>query len=239
MVMARRLAEPMAARGGGHIVFVSSLAGKVASGGGSVYSATKFGLRGFAHGAARGPARPGVGVSVVLPGFIRDAGMFHDADVELPPLRRHARRPTTSPRRSCARSSTTARRSTSRPFALRRGRRLRRARARALGAGPAPARRREGGRGHGPRPARQARLTATSSPRVVRPEAEQLPRSARRRPRAFVLDLAGDLGEAGEDLVREPRPVAVLDGRGATRARRPRRSRAPRARSAARRGPAC
>ncbi len=84
MVMARRLAEPMAARGGGHIVFVSSLAGKVASGGGSVYSATKFGVRGFAH-ALREDLRPaGIGVSVVLPGFIRDSGMFHEADVKLP-----------------------------------------------------------------------------------------------------------------------------------------------------------
>ena len=86
MVMARRLAEPMAARDGGHIVFVSSLAGKTASGGGSVYSATKFGLRGFAH-ALREDLRPsGVGVSVVLPGFIRDSGMFADAGVKLPPF---------------------------------------------------------------------------------------------------------------------------------------------------------
>ena len=84
MVMARRLAEPMAARGFGHIVFVSSLAGKVASGGGSVYSATKFGVRGFAHGLREDLRGAGVGVSVVLPGFIRDSGMFHDADVELP-----------------------------------------------------------------------------------------------------------------------------------------------------------
>jgi len=84
MVMARRLAEPMAARGAGHLVFVSSLSGKVASGGGSVYSATKFGLRGFAHGLREDLRGAGVGVSVVLPGFIRDGGMFHDADVELP-----------------------------------------------------------------------------------------------------------------------------------------------------------
>ncbi len=84
MVMARRLAEPMAARGAGHIVFVSSLAGKAASGGGSVYSATKFGVRGFAHGLREDLRGAGVGVSVVLPGFIRDSGMFHDADVELP-----------------------------------------------------------------------------------------------------------------------------------------------------------
>jgi short-subunit dehydrogenase len=86
MVMARRLAEPMAARGGGHILFVSSLAGKAASGGGSVYSATKFGLRGFAHALREDLRRSGVGVSVVLPGFIRDSGMFHDAGVKLPPF---------------------------------------------------------------------------------------------------------------------------------------------------------
>src|SRR5690349_13481902 len=84
MVMARRLAEPMSARGSGHIVFVSSLSGKAASGGGSVYAATKFGLRGFAHGLREDLRDAGVGVSVVLPGFIRDGGMFHDANVKLP-----------------------------------------------------------------------------------------------------------------------------------------------------------
>jgi uncharacterized protein len=84
MVMARRLVEPMTARGAGHLVFVSSLAGKAASGGGSVYSATKFGLRGFAHGLREDLRDDGVGVSVVLPGFIRDSGMFHDANVRLP-----------------------------------------------------------------------------------------------------------------------------------------------------------
>jgi short-subunit dehydrogenase len=84
MVMARRLAEPMAARGAGHLVFVSSLSGKVASGGGSVYAATKFGLRGFAHGLREDLRDAGVGVSVVLPGFIRDGGMFHEANVQLP-----------------------------------------------------------------------------------------------------------------------------------------------------------
>jgi short-subunit dehydrogenase len=84
MVMARRLAEPMAARGGGHMVFMSSLAGKVASGGGSVYAATKFGLRGFAHALREDLGPSGIGVSVVLPGFIRDAGMFHDSGARLP-----------------------------------------------------------------------------------------------------------------------------------------------------------
>jgi short-subunit dehydrogenase len=84
MVMARWLAEPMTARGAGHMVFVSSLSGKAASGGGSVYAATKFGLRGFAHGLREDLRDAGVGVSVVLPGFIRDGGMFHDSGVTLP-----------------------------------------------------------------------------------------------------------------------------------------------------------
>ena len=42
----------------GHLVFVSSLSGKAAAPRSSLYSATKFGLRGFALGAAPGPARP-------------------------------------------------------------------------------------------------------------------------------------------------------------------------------------
>jgi short-subunit dehydrogenase len=85
MVLARRLAEPMAARGEGHMVFMSSLSGKVASVGVSVYAATKFGLRGFAHALREDLRADGVGVSVILPGFISDAGLFQDAGVKLPP----------------------------------------------------------------------------------------------------------------------------------------------------------
>jgi uncharacterized protein len=84
MVLGRVLGERMVARGSGHIVLVSSLSGKFASEGSAVYSATKFGLRGFGQ-ALRGDLHgTGVGVSVVFPGFIRDAGMFHLADVDLP-----------------------------------------------------------------------------------------------------------------------------------------------------------
>ena len=51
----------------------------------SVYSATKFGLRGFAQ-SLREDLRPsGVGVSAIFPGFVRDAGMFHDTGTKLPP----------------------------------------------------------------------------------------------------------------------------------------------------------
>lgn len=83
--LARGLAPAMIARGRGHLVFVSSLAGKAASPASSVYSATKFGLRGFALGLREDLRGAGVGVSVVLPGFVRDAGMFADAHIELPP----------------------------------------------------------------------------------------------------------------------------------------------------------
>jgi short-subunit dehydrogenase len=84
IVMARQAAERMAARGRGHLVFVSSLSGKSASGQASLYNATKFGMRGFAL-AMREELRPhGVGVSTIFPGFIREAGMFADANVTLP-----------------------------------------------------------------------------------------------------------------------------------------------------------
>jgi short-subunit dehydrogenase len=84
VTIARALAPGMIDRRRGHMVFISSLAGKTASPASSIYSATKFGLRGFAL-ALRQDLRPyDVGVSVVLPGFIREAGMFADAGVELP-----------------------------------------------------------------------------------------------------------------------------------------------------------
>ena len=59
----------MVERRSGHLVFVSSLAGKAASPRASVYNATKFGLRGFALALREDLAgdRAGVGVSVVLP----------------------------------------------------------------------------------------------------------------------------------------------------------------------------
>jgi uncharacterized protein len=85
ILLAHGLAPAMVARGRGHLVFVSSLAGKAASPASSMYSATKFGLRGFALALRQDLAQHGVGVSLVSPGFIRDAGMFADTGVKLPP----------------------------------------------------------------------------------------------------------------------------------------------------------
>ncbi len=84
--LSRALTPAMIERGSGHLVFISSLSGKVSGPGSSIYSATKFGLRGFAFGLGGDLRGSGVGVTTVFPGFIRDAGMFHDAGVKLPPL---------------------------------------------------------------------------------------------------------------------------------------------------------
>ena len=85
MLMARALYPAMVERGSGHLVFVSSLSGKVASPRTSIYNATKFGLRGFAFGLRTDLGPQGIGVSVVSPGFVRDAGMFADAGAKPPP----------------------------------------------------------------------------------------------------------------------------------------------------------
>jgi len=85
MLMARALYPAMLEAGSGHLVFVSSLSGKAASPRSSVYNATKFGLRGFAFGLRADLASRGVGVSVVSPGFIREAGMFADSGSKPPP----------------------------------------------------------------------------------------------------------------------------------------------------------
>jgi uncharacterized protein len=85
IVLAHALVPPMVARKRGHLVFMSSLAGKAATPGTALYNASKYGLRGFASALRADLRTSGVGVSAVFPGFIRDAGMFADADVKLPP----------------------------------------------------------------------------------------------------------------------------------------------------------
>jgi len=84
ILLARLLTERLVARGDGHLVFISSLSGKAAAPGSSLYSATKFGLRGFAAGLREDLRDTGVGVSTVFPSFISDAGMFADTGTELP-----------------------------------------------------------------------------------------------------------------------------------------------------------
>jgi short-subunit dehydrogenase len=83
--MARAVMERMMQRGSGHMVFIASLAGKAASPRSALYNSTKFGLRGFAMGLRADLAPAGVGVSLVSPGFVREAGMFADSGAKPPP----------------------------------------------------------------------------------------------------------------------------------------------------------
>ncbi|MFZ1996599.1 MAG: SDR family NAD(P)-dependent oxidoreductase [Solirubrobacteraceae bacterium] len=85
IALARVLAPAMVARGRGHLVFISSLSGKSAQPASSLYSATKFGLRGFGLALREDLRGTGVGVSVVAPGFIRESGMFANTGAKLPP----------------------------------------------------------------------------------------------------------------------------------------------------------
>jgi short-subunit dehydrogenase len=85
ILMARALAPKLVEKGEGHLVFIASLSGKVSSPRASLYNGTKFGIRGFAFGLREDMYPRGVGVSVVSPGFVREAGMFADAQMKPPP----------------------------------------------------------------------------------------------------------------------------------------------------------
>jgi short-subunit dehydrogenase len=85
MLLARALEPAMLVKGSGHMVFVASLSGKSATPLSSVYNATKFGLRGFALGLRADLDPRGIGVSIVSPGTIREAGMYSDSGA--PPIK--------------------------------------------------------------------------------------------------------------------------------------------------------
>ena len=85
MVMATAFAQARLQAGEpGHVVLVGSIASIVASPGTRLYNATKFGLRGFGLSMREELRDTNVGVSIVEPGFIRDAGMFADSGIDLP-----------------------------------------------------------------------------------------------------------------------------------------------------------
>lgn len=85
IALAHAAGRRMAHRRSGHIVLMSSMAAKAIGGNASIYATTKYALRGFSL-AIREDLRPHrVGVSVVMPGLIRDAGMLVDAGIQLPP----------------------------------------------------------------------------------------------------------------------------------------------------------
>jgi NAD(P)-dependent dehydrogenase (short-subunit alcohol dehydrogenase family) len=81
MLLTRAVLPGMLARRHGSIVFVGSLSGRVAME--PLYSATKYGLRGFALALRRQLSGTGVSVSLVSPGNIR-TGMTEHVAARLP-----------------------------------------------------------------------------------------------------------------------------------------------------------
>jgi len=67
----KRFIDPMAARGWGRIINVSSIVGRIGNFGQANYAAAKAGLLGFTKSLAREYASKGVTVNAIAPGFIR------------------------------------------------------------------------------------------------------------------------------------------------------------------------
>ncbi|WP_017558248.1 SDR family NAD(P)-dependent oxidoreductase [Nocardiopsis baichengensis] len=84
IALARALVPHMAEAGRGHLAFVGSLSGKTAAPQSCLYTATKFGLRGFAHALRQDLRGRGVGVSHIQPGFVAEAGMFAATGAPVP-----------------------------------------------------------------------------------------------------------------------------------------------------------
>lgn len=86
IVLAWALTPAMVVRKSGHVVFMASIAGKIAAGGVTMYNATKFGIRGFGLALREELWGSGVGVSVVNPTFVREAGMWAVTGLKADPI---------------------------------------------------------------------------------------------------------------------------------------------------------
>lgn len=76
MALTRQVLPSMIANGRGHIVNIASLGGKCGVPYDAVYCATKAGLIEWSRALRMEVASQGVGVSVICPGYVTDAGMF-------------------------------------------------------------------------------------------------------------------------------------------------------------------
>lgn len=81
-----RLLLPTMLERGGHIVSIASLAGKKGVAYNTPYSASKAGLIMWTDGMRQELSETNVGISVICPGFIADAGMFYDDHVDPPAM---------------------------------------------------------------------------------------------------------------------------------------------------------
>ncbi|WP_280235882.1 SDR family NAD(P)-dependent oxidoreductase [Nocardia cyriacigeorgica] len=79
ILMTRQLLPDMVRRRRGHFVYIASIAGKIPTARLPVYSATKYGLRGFSASLRQDLHGTGVSASVIFPASVTDAGMLADA----------------------------------------------------------------------------------------------------------------------------------------------------------------
>ena len=70
----------------GHVVNIASLGGKKGEAYNVPYAASKGGMIMWADALRQELYDSGVNISVICPGFIAEAGMFHDAQGEVPPM---------------------------------------------------------------------------------------------------------------------------------------------------------
>jgi NADP-dependent 3-hydroxy acid dehydrogenase YdfG len=73
----------MGAAGSGHIVNISSVAGRQASLGAAVYNMTKWGVVGFSEGLRQEVLHAGVRVTIIEPGFVDTELQGHNRDNEM------------------------------------------------------------------------------------------------------------------------------------------------------------
>jgi short-subunit dehydrogenase len=76
LLLTHRLTPGMLERGGGHVVFIASVAGKVGPAFSEPYAATKAGLVGLTQSLRAEYLDAPVGFSVVCPGFVAGDGMY-------------------------------------------------------------------------------------------------------------------------------------------------------------------
>ncbi len=73
----------MGEQGSGHIVNVSSVAGRRSSLGAAVYNMTKFGVTGFSEGLRQEALHAGIRVTVIEPGFVETELQSHNAGKDI------------------------------------------------------------------------------------------------------------------------------------------------------------
>ena len=84
-ILTRLIVPTMIDRMHGHIVNIASLAGKTAAPFNTVYSSSKHAVVGFSWSLREELKPHGIGVSVVCPTYVSDAGMFASARTSDPP----------------------------------------------------------------------------------------------------------------------------------------------------------